>query len=92
MPLTCHDRMSSFIAAQNPKEFKAFYYRENIFLEIMLDVSLWFSLLFQFFRQTLPAVAATELSNLKVKAEHVEIIGIDEGQFVSTQDILNYVL
>jgi len=40
MPLTCHDRMSSFIAAQNPKEFKAFYYRENIFLEIMLDVSL----------------------------------------------------
>lgn len=36
------------------------------------------------FRQTLPAVAATELSTLKTEAEQYEIIGIDEGQFVST--------
>ena len=40
-------------------------------------------LLFMYCRQTLPAVAATKLADLKSQMEDVEIIGIDEGQFVS---------
>lgn len=36
-------------------------------------------------QQTLPAVAATSLTELKDKAKDFSVIGIDEGQFVSTR-------
>ena len=36
-----------------------------------------------YFRQSLPAVAAEKLSDMEDLAADYEIIGIDEGQFVS---------
>lgn len=35
------------------------------------------------FRQTLPAEAGSRLSDLSDKLSDVEVVGIDEGQFVS---------
>ena len=38
-------------------------------------------------RQTLPAVAAEKLSDLHGLADDYDIVGIDEGQFVSVLNI-----
>lgn len=38
-------------------------------------------------KQELPAVSADQLSSLRSVANDVNVIGIDEGQFVSNSDI-----
>lgn len=39
-------------------------------------------------KQTLPAINAVELSSLEVDAANFDVIGIDEGQFVSNNDFV----
>ena len=59
------------------------YYKNSIQVQQKTQSCMNYRLTFDICRQTLAAIPADILEQVKAEAENYEVIGIDEGQFVS---------